>query len=120
MANIMLVDDSMFLKMTLSNIITTYGHKVIGCANNGSEAVEKYRQLNPDLVFMDITMPNMSGIEAVKEIMKIDSDARVVMCTAMGQSTMVRDAVIAGAKDFIVKPFSKEKIKEVIEKHAKK
>lgn len=119
MARIMLVDDSHFIKSIIQNIITTCGHAVIGEASNGAEAIALYPKLQPDLVFMDITMPEMTGIHATQEILKLDADARIVMCSAMGQNLMIKEALQVGAKDFIVKPFQNEKIKEVIEKHAK-
>ena len=88
----------------------------MGEAENGAQAVEKYKELNPDLVTMDITMPEMDGISAVKEIMKINKGAKVVMCSAMGQQAMVIDAIQAGAKDFIVKPFQPDRVIEAISK----
>ncbi|GAB4072989.1 chemotaxis protein CheY [Barrientosiimonas marina] len=116
MAKILVTDDAAFMRMQLKDHLTKLGHEVIGEAENGKDAIEKYQELKPDLITMDITMPEMDGVEAVKEIKKIDSGAKVVMCSAMGQQGMVLDAIKSGASDFIVKPFSAERIKEALEK----
>ena len=113
---ILLVDDAAFMRMMLKDILVKNGYEVLGEAENGLKAVEKYKELNPDLVIMDITMPEMDGISAVKEIMKINKGAKVVMCSAMGQQAMVIDAIQAGAKDFIVKPFQPDRVIEAISK----
>ena len=113
---ILLVDDAAFMRMMLKDILVKNGYEVLGEAENGLKAVEKYKELNPDLVIMDITMPEMDGISAVKEIMKINEGAKVVMCSAMGQQAMVIDAIQAGAKDFIVKPFQPDRVIEAISK----
>ncbi|HSV74875.1 MAG TPA: response regulator [Chthonomonadales bacterium] len=113
---ILVTDDAMFMRVTLRNILTKNGFEVAGEASNGREAIDMYRSLKPDAVTMDITMPEMDGISAVREIRKIDPHARIIMCTAMGQKNMVIDAVSAGAKDFIVKPFQAEKVVEAIQK----
>jgi len=113
---ILVTDDAMFMRVTLKNILTKNGFEVAGEATNGREAVDLYRTLKPDAVTMDITMPEMDGISAVKEIRKIDPNARIIMCTAMGQKNMVIEAVSAGAKDFIVKPFQPEKVVEAVQK----
>jgi two-component system chemotaxis response regulator CheY len=105
MARILIVDDAKFMRITLTSILKKADHEIVGEAENGREAVELYRQLRPDLVTMDITMPEMSGLDAVKEIKKDFNDAKIIMCSAMGQQKMVVDAIEAGAKDFIVKPF---------------
>ncbi len=115
-AKILIVDDAAFMRMMIKNILVKEGYDVVGEAENGAQAVEKYKELNPDLVTMDITMPEMDGISAVKEIMKINSGAKVVMCSAMGQQAMVIDAIQAGAKDFIVKPFQADRVIEAISK----
>jgi len=115
-ARILVVDDAMFMRVTLRNILTKAGHEVVGEADNGEEAIARYRQLQPDLVTMDITMPKMDGITAVKRIVESDPTARIVMCTAMGQKSMVLDAIEAGAKDFIVKPFEPERVIEGVDK----
>ena len=116
MAKILNVDDAAFMRMMIKNILIKEGYDVVGEAENGAQAVEKYKELNPDLVTMDITMPEMDGISAVKEIMKINKGAKVVMCSAMGQQAMVIDAIQAGAKDFIVKPFQPDRVIEAISK----
>ena len=100
----------------MKNILEKAGYEVVGEAENGSEAVQKYKDLDPDLVTMDITMPEMDGIEAVKKIREIDSDANIIMCSAMGQQSMVVEAIEAGAKDFIVKPFDDDRVIEAVEK----
>lgn len=105
MARILIVDDAKFMRITLTNILKNANHEIVGEAENGREAVRLYRELKPDLVTMDITMPEMSGLDAVKEIKKDFKDAKIIMCSAMGQQKMVVDAIEAGAKDFIVKPF---------------
>ena len=117
MANaILLVDDAAFMRMMLKDILVKNGYEVLGEAENGLKAVEKYKELNPDLVIMDITMPEMDGIDAVKEIKKTDANATVIMCSAMGQQAMVIEAIQSGAKDFIVKPFQADRILEAVKK----
>ena len=113
---ILLVDDAAFMRMLLKDILVKNGYEVLGEAENGLKAVEKYKELNPDLVIMDITMPEMDGIEAVKEIKKINPSAAVIMCSAMGQQSMVIEAIQSGAKDFIVKPFQADRIIEAVRK----
>lgn len=120
MVKIMVVDDSMFMQAYITDIIEKLGHKVIGTAQNGREAISQYVKLKPDLVFMDVTMDDMSGITAVEKIMGLDKDARIVMCSAMGQEIIIKEAIREGAKDFIVKPFQSNDIKTSIEKYAKK
>lgn len=110
MAKILVVDDAKFLRMTISNILKKANHEVVGEGENGQEAIELYRGLQPDLVTMDITMPIMSGLDAVKEIKKEFPLAKVIMCSAMGQQKMVVEAIEAGAKDFIVKPFDEARV----------
>lgn len=114
MAKILIVDDAKFMRITLSNILKKANHEVVGEGETGKDAIELYRQLNPDLVTMDITMPEMSGIEAVKEIKKEFPQAKVIMCSAMGQQKMVVEAIEAGAKDFIVKPFDEARVLDAI------
>jgi len=109
MAKILVTDDAAFMRMMLKNMLAEAGHEVIE-AGNGLEAIEQYEMHKPDAVTMDITMPEMEGIEAVRELIKRDPNARIVMCSAMGQQTMVVDAIQAGAKGFIVKPFQKDKV----------
>ncbi|MGQ9656400.1 MAG: response regulator [Fimbriimonadales bacterium] len=115
---IMITDDALFMRVTLKNILTQNGLEVVAEASNGREAVELYEQHKPDLVFMDITMPEMDGLEALKAIRAKDPSAKVVMCTAMGQKQIVVEAIQAGAKDFIVKPFQPERIMEAVQKAA--
>lgn len=117
MANrVLIVDDAAFMRMMLKDILTKNGFEVIGEAENGAIAIDKFKELHPDLVTMDITMPELDGISAVKKIKSIDENARVVMCSAMGQQAMVIDAIQAGARDFIVKPFQPERVLEAIQK----
>lgn len=115
---ILIVDDAAFMRMMLKDIFTKNGHEVVGEAGDGNEAVARYKELSPDLVTMDITMPNKDGIQALKEIRAINGNAKVIMCSAMGQQAMVIDAVQSGAKDFIVKPFQADKVMESINKLA--
>lgn len=114
--NVLIVDDAAFMRMMLKEILSKGGYNIIGEAENGVLAVSKYKDLRPDLVTMDITMPEMDGITAVKEIKKIDRNAKVIMCSAMGQQTMVIEAIQAGARDFIVKPFQAVRVLEAIQK----
>ncbi len=116
MAKILIVDDAAFMRMNLKNILENNGHEIVDEAANGKIGFESYQKHGADLVTMDITMPEMDGIEAVKKIMEFDSDAKVIMCSAMGQQSLVIEAIEAGAKDFIVKPFNKKRIKEAIDK----
>lgn len=113
---ILIVDDAAFMRMMIKDILTKNGFEVVGEAADGVQAVEKYNELRPDLVTMDITMPEMDGITALKEIRKSDPNAKVIMCSAMGQQAMVIDAIQAGAKDFIVKPFQADRVIEAIKK----
>ncbi|CAM4315475.1 MAG: response regulator [Paenibacillus macerans] len=117
MANrILIVDDAAFMRMMIRDILTKNGFEVVGEAQDGAQAIEKYKELHPDLITMDITMPEMDGIAALKEIKKLDPNAKVIMCSAMGQQAMVIDAIQAGAKDFIVKPFQSDRVIEAINK----
>jgi len=104
-ARVLIVDDAAFMRMMLRDILTKNGYEVAGEAENGAQAVERYKEVKPDLVTMDITMPEMDGITAVREIKKIDPAAKIVMVSAMGQQAMVIEAIQAGAIDFVVKPF---------------
>ncbi|HZX46205.1 MAG TPA: response regulator [Clostridia bacterium] len=113
---VLIVDDAAFMRMMIKDILSKNGYQVVGEAENGIKAVEKYAELKPDLVIMDITMPEMDGIEAVKRIRAVDSGATIVMCSAMGQQAMVIEAIQAGAKDFIVKPFQPERVLEAVNK----
>lgn len=118
-ANIMIVDDAAFMRMMVKDILSKNGFTVVGEAENGALAVEKYMDLKPDLVIMDITMPEMDGLQAVREIRKKDPQARIIMCSAMGQQTMVIEAIQSGAKDFVVKPFQAERVVEAVSKALK-
>lgn len=113
---ILIVDDAAFMRMMIKDILTKNGYEVVGEAADGMQAIEKYKELKPDLVTMDITMPEMDGIAALKEIRAVDPGAVVIMCSAMGQQAMVIDAIQAGAKDFIVKPFQADRVIEAIQK----
>ena len=116
MINILIVDDAAFMRMMIKDILEKNGFNVIGEASNGLEAVELYKKEKPDIVTMDITMPKVDGIEAVKLIKEYDNEAKIIMCSAMGQQAMVMDAIRAGAKDFIVKPFQADRVIEAINK----
>jgi len=113
---VLVVDDAAFMRMMIKDILRKGGYEVVGEAEDGSKAVEKFKELRPDLVTMDITMPDMDGITAVKEIRKLDGNAQIIMCSAMGQQAMVIDAIQAGAKDFVVKPFQPERVLEAVRK----
>ncbi|MFC5588418.1 response regulator [Sporosarcina soli] len=113
---ILIVDDAAFMRMMIKDILTKNNFEVVGEAADGAQAVEKYMELKPDLVTMDITMPEMDGIAALKSIKEKDPAAKIIMCSAMGQQAMVIDAIQAGAKDFIVKPFQADRVIEAIEK----
>ena len=114
--NILICDDAAFMRMMIKDILTKDGYQVVGEAANGAEGVEKYSQLKPDLVMMDITMPEMNGIEALKKIKEGDASANVIMCSAMGQQAMVIESIQSGAKDFIVKPFQADRVLEAVKK----
>ena len=114
--NILISDDAAFMRMMIKDILTKNGYNVIGEAENGARAVEKYNELKPDLVLMDITMPEMDGIQALKKIKENDPSALVIMCSAMGQQAMVIESIQAGAKDFIVKPFQADRVLEAVKK----
>lgn len=113
---ILVVDDAAFMRMMIKDILTKNGFEVVAEAADGAQALEKYKEFTPDLVTMDITMPEMDGITSLKEIKKINPNAKVIMCSAMGQQAMVIDAIQAGAKDFIVKPFQADRVIEAISK----
>jgi len=111
MANILVVDDAAFMRMIVKDTVTKLGHTVIGEGVNGKEAADKYKELKPDLVIMDITMPEVNGIEGLKRIMQFDSKAKVLICSAMGQEFLIIEAIKSGALDFIVKPFKVERFR---------
>lgn len=113
---ILIVDDAAFMRMMIKDILTKNGYEVVGEAENGQVGVNLYKELKPDLVTMDITMPEMDGITAVKTIKEIDPAARIIMCSAMGQQMMVMEAIQAGARDFIVKPFQQDRVIQAVKK----
>ena len=113
---ILIADDAAFMRMMLKDILTKGGYEIAGEAADGNEALAKYKELKPDLFTMDITMPNCDGIQSLKQIKAADSNANVVMCSAMGQQAMVIEAIQSGAKDFIVKPFQADRVLEAIKK----
>ncbi len=115
---VLVTDDSVFMRNMLKKLITESGAEVVGEAGDGNEAIQKFDQLHPDLCFMDIMMPNLNGIEALKGIMSKDKNAKVIMCTSVGQEKVVNEAVEAGASDFIVKPFTKEDVDTVLKKYS--
>lgn len=116
MAKVLIVDDAAFMRMMLKSMLEKNGFEVIGEAETGAKGVQQYQALHPDIVTMDITMPDMDGITAVKEIKKSNPAAKIVMCSAMGQQAMVMDAIKAGAADFIVKPFQEERVVDSLRK----
>lgn len=113
---VLIVDDAIFMRKMISDILVENGMEVVGEADTGAKAVEKYMELRPDLVTMDIIMPEMNGIDAVRKVMEFDAKARIVMCSALGQQALVQDAITAGAKDFLIKPFNAARVVEVIAK----
>lgn len=113
---VLIVDDAVFMRMKLRDILEKNGYEVVAEAQNGVEAVEKFKQEKPDLVTMDITMPEMDGVAALKEIKSQDKDAKVIMCSAMGQQSMVMEAIQSGALDFIVKPFDTDRVLQSLER----
>lgn len=114
--NILICDDAAFMRMMIKDILTKNGYNIAGEAENGAKAVEKYAELKPDLVLMDITMPEMDGIQALKKIRESDPNAVIIMCSAMGQQAMVIESIQSGAKDFIVKPFQADRVIEAVRK----
>ena len=114
--NILICDDAAFMRMMIKDILTKNGYNIAGEAENGAMAVDKYNETKPDLVLMDITMPEMDGIQALKKIKEGDPGAMVIMCSAMGQQAMVIESIQAGAKDFIVKPFQPDRVLEAVKK----
>lgn len=113
---VLICDDAIFMRTMVSDILQQAGFEVVGEAETGLQAIEKFRALRPDLVTMDIVMPDMGGIDAVREITKLDPQARVLMCSAMGQQALVVEALQAGAKDFVVKPFQPSRVLEAVER----
>ena len=113
---VLIVDDAAFMRMVIKDILTKNGYEVIGEGVDGEDGVQKYKDLKPDLTFMDIVMPKMEGIDALRAIMEHDPGAKVVMCSSIGQQSVVSDAITIGARDFIVKPFDAAKVLEVVQK----
>jgi two-component system chemotaxis response regulator CheY len=116
MAKILVVDDAAFMRMMLKNILTANGHEVVGEAEDGLQSIDRYEQLKPDLVTMDIVMPQLNGIDATKMIVQSYPEAKIIMCTAIGQQGIVLEAMKAGAKGYIVKPFQAPKVVDEINK----
>ena len=113
---VLVCDDAIFMRTMITDILNQAGYDIVGEAESGSQAVQRYRDLKPDLVTMDIVMPDMGGIEAVREIVKHDPDAKILMCSAMGQQALVVEAIQAGAKDFVVKPFQPSRVLEAVQR----
>ncbi|HEY0343579.1 MAG TPA: response regulator [Solirubrobacteraceae bacterium] len=116
MARVLVVDDAAFMRKVVSDALNGGGHEVIGEASNGVEAVARYQELQPELMTLDITMPEMDGLTALKEIIAIDPSARIIMCSALGQESKVLEAIKAGAKDFVVKPFKPDRVLDAVGK----
>ena len=116
MKTVLIIDDSTIMRMIIRNTVSKHGFCVVGEANNGQAGVEKFKELNPDLVTMDITMKELSGLEALKQIKKINADAKVIMVSAMGQELIVKDAIVSGARGFIVKPFNEDQLIDALNK----
>lgn len=113
---VLICDDAIFMRTMIGDILTQAGFQIVGEAETGVQAVEKFRQLNPDLVTMDIVMPDMGGIDAVREIVREAPEARILMCSAMGQQALVIEAIQAGARDFVVKPFQPSRVLEAVQR----
>ncbi|HEX5632117.1 MAG TPA: response regulator [Gemmatimonadales bacterium] len=113
---VLVCDDAIFMRTMIADILSQAGYEIVGEAESGSQAVQRYRELKPDLVTMDIVMPDMGGIDAVREIVKQDPDAKILMCSAMGQQALVVEAIQAGAKDFVVKPFQPSRVLEAVQR----
>ena len=114
--SVLICDDAAFMRVMIKDILTKNGYEVVGEAENGMVAVDKYNETKPDLVMMDITMPEMDGIQALKKIKETDGNANIIMCSAMGQQAMVIESIQSGAKDFIVKPFQADRVLEAVKK----
>ena len=114
--SVLICDDAIFMRTMVGDILTQAGFDIVGEAETGVQAVERYRELRPDLVTMDIVMPDMGGIDAVREICKLDPAAKILMCSAMGQQALVVEAIQAGAKDFVVKPFQPSRVLEAVQR----
>ena len=113
---VLVCDDAIFMRTMISDILTGAGYEVVGEAETGLQAIERYRNLRPDLVTMDIVMPDLGGIDAGREIVKEDANAKILICSAMGQQALVVEAIQAGAKDFVVKPFQPSRVLEAVQR----
>ena len=116
MARVLVVDDAAFMRKVVSDALASGGHEVVGEAGNGAEAVQRYQELSPELVTLDITMPEKDGLEALGEIISLDPGARVLMCSALGQESKVIESIQKGAKDFVVKPFQPSRVLEAVQR----
>lgn len=116
MANVLVVDDALFVRQTIKRILEANGHKMIGEADNGVKALELYKMLKPDVVILDITMPGMSGIEVLAKLKEMNPDVKVIICSSMGQQSIVAHAIQLGVSDFVVKPFKEETLVASLEK----
>ncbi len=116
MARILVTDDARFMRLMLVKILKRQGHEIVGEAQNGEEAIEKYARLRPELLTMDVVMPKLNGIKAVQKIMQLDPRARIIMVTALGQEAMVKEAIKSGAKDYVVKPFKTDQVIKAVER----
>ena len=116
MARVLIADDAMFMRESIKKMLLANGHEVAGESEDGKETIEKFMECKPDLVILDITMPGMNGIDVLKYIMELDAEARVIICSAIGQTEVIAKAIQLGAKDFIVKPFGEEQMIGAIEK----
>ncbi|MDQ6887910.1 MAG: response regulator [Gemmatimonadota bacterium] len=114
--SVLVCDDAIFMRTMISDILQQFGYEIVGEAETGVQAIAKYKELRPDLVTMDIVMPDMGGIDAVREITRFDANARILMCSAMGQQALVVEAIQAGAKDFVVKPFQPSRVIEAVQR----
>jgi two-component system chemotaxis response regulator CheY len=110
MANILVVDDSLYLRVMIKKILKKIGHTIVAEAGNGLEAIEKYKEYTPDLVTMDVVMPKLNGLLAIKEILQIDPNCNIIIVTALGHEPMIREALRIGAKDFVIKPFKQDEL----------
>jgi len=113
---VLICDDAVFMRTMISDILEESGYEIVGQAESGVQAIERYKSLRPDLVTMDIVMPDMGGIDAVLEITSFDANAKILMCSAMGQQALVVEAIQAGAKDFVVKPFQPSRVLEAVQR----
>lgn len=116
MARVLVVDDAAFMRKMVSDALAKGGHEVIGQAGNGNEALEQFRELRPDLMTLDITMPEKDGLATLKDLMELDPSAKVIMCSALGQESKVLESIKLGAKDFVVKPFKPDRVIDAVAK----